>query len=66
LGLIAYGFVRILEELIRVDEAGQFGTSLSIATWISLAGILGGIVLLIYLRFQPASNKQGLTSGGLN
>lgn len=65
-GLIAYGFVRILEELIRVDEGGQFGTSLSIATWISLAGILGGIVLLISLWARPAPNKPGLTSGGLN
>ncbi|MCU0713863.1 MAG: prolipoprotein diacylglyceryl transferase [Pirellula sp.] len=53
LGLIAYGVVRILEELIRVDEGGQFGTSLSIATWISMAGILGGIVLLIALRTRP-------------
>lgn len=53
-GLIAYGVVRILEELIRVDEGGQFGTSLSIATWISLAGILGGIVLLFVLRSKPS------------
>lgn len=53
-GLIAYGVVRILEELIRVDEGGQFGTSLSIATWISLAGILGGIVLLFALRSKPS------------
>jgi phosphatidylglycerol:prolipoprotein diacylglycerol transferase len=29
-GLMAYGVVRILEEYIRVDEAGQFGTELSI------------------------------------
>jgi phosphatidylglycerol---prolipoprotein diacylglyceryl transferase len=47
-GLVGYGFVRILEELIRVDEAGQFGTSLSIATWISLVGIVGGAALLVY------------------
>jgi phosphatidylglycerol:prolipoprotein diacylglycerol transferase len=63
LGLIAYGFVRILEELIRVDEGGQFGTSLSIATWISLAGILGGIVLLISVRSKSMPDKQGLMSG---
>jgi phosphatidylglycerol:prolipoprotein diacylglycerol transferase len=66
LGLMAYGFVRILEELIRVDEGGQFGTSLSIATWISLAGILGGIVLLISVRSKSMPDKQGLTSEGLN
>jgi phosphatidylglycerol:prolipoprotein diacylglycerol transferase len=66
LGLIAYGFVRILEELIRVDEGGQFGTSLSIATWISLAGILGGIALLVSLRSKPLPDKQSLTNESLN
>jgi len=55
-GLIAYGFVRILEELIRVDEVGQFGTSLSIATWISFMGILGGIGLLLLTRHAKATN----------
>ncbi|MEQ1827303.1 MAG: prolipoprotein diacylglyceryl transferase [Pirellula sp.] len=45
-GLVAYGVLRIIEEIIRVDEAGQFGTSLSIAQWISLGGILLGIGVL--------------------
>jgi phosphatidylglycerol---prolipoprotein diacylglyceryl transferase len=46
-GLIAYGFLRIIEEIIRVDEAGQFGTSLSIAQWISIGAILlGGLILV--------------------
>lgn len=44
-GLVFYGLVRIAEEIIRVDEAGQFGTTLSIAQWISIIGIAGGIVL---------------------
>ncbi len=45
--LIAYGAQRIIEEIIRVDEAGQFGTSLSIAQWISLAGIALGFGLTL-------------------
>jgi len=52
-GLIAYGVQRIIEEIIRVDEAGQFGTSLSIAQWISLAGILLGIGLIARARLLP-------------
>ena len=46
-GLIAYGVQRIIEEIIRVDEAGQFGTSLSIAQWISIGGIVLGVGLVI-------------------
>ena len=57
-GLIAYGVQRIIEEIIRVDEAGQFGTSLSIAQWISLAGILLGIGLIVRARLLP---KPALT-----
>ena len=45
-GLIAYGFLRIIEEIIRVDEAGQFGTALSIAQWVSAAAILLGMLIL--------------------
>ncbi len=44
-GLISYGILRNIEEFIRVDEAGQFGTSFSIAQWISFGAILFGIVL---------------------
>ena len=50
LGLIGYGISRILEEFIRVDESGQFGTTLSISQWISLVGILLGILILAIPR----------------
>ena len=46
-GLVAYGVQRIIEEIIRVDEAGQFGTSLSIAQWISFGGIVLGVGLMV-------------------
>lgn len=53
-GLIAYGILRVLEEIIRVDEAGQFGTQLSIAQWISVLGISSGIVLIIMAFRRPS------------
>jgi phosphatidylglycerol:prolipoprotein diacylglycerol transferase len=52
-GLILYGVLRILEEVIRDDEQGQFGTSLTISQWVSLAGIAAGIGLMVWLRNRP-------------
>jgi phosphatidylglycerol:prolipoprotein diacylglycerol transferase len=47
-GLIAYGVVRSMEETIRVDESGQFGTELSISQWISILWIALGLALWCY------------------
>jgi phosphatidylglycerol:prolipoprotein diacylglycerol transferase len=52
-GLIAYGLVRTLEEYIRVDEAGQFGTELSIAQWISVVAVLIGVALWVRALVTP-------------
>jgi phosphatidylglycerol:prolipoprotein diacylglycerol transferase len=52
-GLIAYGLVRTLEEYIRVDEAGQFGTELSIAQWISVVAVLIGVALWVRAWVTP-------------
>jgi phosphatidylglycerol:prolipoprotein diacylglycerol transferase len=52
MGLIGYGVLRNMEEWIRVDEAGQFGTSLSIAQWISLAAILLGVAIVVRAQYQ--------------
>ena len=52
-GWMVYGVLRFIEEIIRVDEAGQFGTSLSIAQWVSIVGILFGAVLLAWVYFRP-------------
>ncbi|MCU0707200.1 MAG: prolipoprotein diacylglyceryl transferase [Pirellula sp.] len=55
-GLVGYGIIRILEEIIRVDEKGQFGTSLSISQWVSVLGIAAGVVILLAAwgsRFRP-------------
>ena len=47
-GWLAYGVLRFLEEIVRVDEGGQFGTDLSIAQWVSIVGILFGAILTVY------------------
>jgi phosphatidylglycerol:prolipoprotein diacylglycerol transferase len=51
-GIIGYGVLRIIEEYIRVDEAGVFGTPFSIAQWISIGGIGLGIAVLAISRRQ--------------
>jgi phosphatidylglycerol:prolipoprotein diacylglycerol transferase len=56
-GLVAYGVLRIIEEIIRVDEAGQFGTALSIAQWISIGGILAGTALIVSAKDRSHSNE---------
>lgn len=56
-GLVAYGVQRIIEEIIRVDEAGQFGTSLSIAQWISIGGIVLGIGIMAVAKKGTSSAK---------
>lgn len=47
-GWVAYGIVRILEEIIRVDEHGVFGTPLSISQWVSVLGIVAGVFILFW------------------
>jgi phosphatidylglycerol:prolipoprotein diacylglycerol transferase len=44
---------RFLLEMIRSDEPGQFGTSLTISQWLSLGIVALGIGLWIYLERQP-------------
>ncbi len=43
-----------MEEWIRVDEKGQFGTSLSIAQWISIIESMAGIIILILPKAHSA------------
>jgi phosphatidylglycerol:prolipoprotein diacylglycerol transferase len=48
---------RFLLEMIRTDEPGQFGTSLSISQWLSLGILVLGAALWIFIERQP---RQGL------
>ncbi|MEI8211629.1 MAG: prolipoprotein diacylglyceryl transferase [Planctomycetota bacterium] len=62
-GWIAYGLLRIMEEIIRVDEAGQFGTSLSIAQWISVLGIIAGTFFVVLgWRAIPSQASASVTT----
>jgi len=44
---------RFFLEMIRSDEPGRFGTSLTISQWLSLAILAAGIALWIYVERQP-------------
>ena len=48
--LILYPISRFVLELIRNDEAGQFGTELTISQWVSLLTIVCGVTLFSYAR----------------
>lgn len=58
-GFIAYAVLRIVIEWVRVDEAGQFGTSLSISQWVSIVVIMVCIIALAFrllsFRARPAA-----------
>lgn len=45
LGIVLYSITRFLLELIRRDEAGQFGTNLTISQWVSILVVAGGLAL---------------------
>jgi phosphatidylglycerol:prolipoprotein diacylglycerol transferase len=52
--LTLYPLTRFLEEVIRTDEPGRFGTGLTIAQLVSL-GLAGAVIpLWLYLWRQPA------------
>jgi phosphatidylglycerol---prolipoprotein diacylglyceryl transferase len=44
---------RFFLEMIRSDEPGQFGTSLTISQWLSLAILIAAVALWIYIERQP-------------
>lgn len=49
-----HSVARFLLELIRSDEAGQFGTALTIAQWISIVAGLAAVTCLFITARQPA------------
>ncbi len=53
IAVMLHGVARFTLELIRSDEAGQFGTSLTIAQWISIVGfIAAALALVVTSRMQ--------------
>ena len=53
IGFAGYAVVRFALEIVRVDEAGQFGTALSISQWVSIVILLISIAGLIWLYQRP-------------
>lgn len=50
-GWIAYPINRFMIEFLRADEPGQFGTSLTIAQWVSVGLLLSGVAFILYLKY---------------
>jgi phosphatidylglycerol:prolipoprotein diacylglycerol transferase len=58
LGWIAYPINRFMIEFLRSDEPGQFGTSLTIAQWLSMAIFGSGIGFYLYLRRKSVGRQS--------
>ena len=56
--LILYPIGRFLLEVIRTDEAGQFGTTLTISQWVSVVAIGLGVSLWAYIRWRTPQLKD--------
>lgn len=54
LGFASYAVLRFGLEIVRVDEAGQFNTSLSISQWVSVVVLACSIAGLIWVYFFRA------------
>ncbi len=52
--LVIYPMTRFCMELLRADEGGKFGTTLTISQWISILLFLFNIGFMIYLSRRPA------------
>lgn len=50
IGFATYAVLRFFEEIVREDEPGRFGTSLSISQWVSIVSFLSFGALMIWLR----------------
>ncbi len=60
--LTVYPISRFLLELIRVDEKGQFGTSLSIGQWTSLVIFVAALCLWGYIFFAERNKPAAINS----
>ncbi|MGC4005305.1 MAG: prolipoprotein diacylglyceryl transferase [Pirellulales bacterium] len=53
LTLVLHAISRFLLEIIRTDEAGQFGTNLSISQWISIGMLATGAAIYLMVSRDP-------------
>ena len=49
-------------EFLRADEAGKFGTSLTIAQWVSLGLLATGVAFYVSLRYWSAEKQAVLVA----
>lgn len=64
-GFIIYPITRIIIELLRGDELGQFGTGLTISQLFSIVLSIASLAYLLYLLFAPERSEQNAASSGL-
>ncbi|MFN0198918.1 MAG: prolipoprotein diacylglyceryl transferase [Planctomycetaceae bacterium] len=57
MGWIIYPITRFFMEYLRGDEMGQFGTSLTIAQWISIGLFASGLAFWVFISRQ----RNGVT-----
>lgn len=64
-GFAAYAVVRFVLEVVRVDEAGQFGTALSISQWVSVFVFSASMLGLWWIyRSPPNASLNAQPSSG--
>jgi phosphatidylglycerol:prolipoprotein diacylglycerol transferase len=61
--LTLYPIARILEEAIRTDEPGRFGTPLTISQWVSVLLLAVMAALWVFLRRRPRGSVLPLPAG---
>ena len=56
--LLVYPIGRFVLEIIRRDEGGLFGTTLTISQWVSIGTFAFGLALFAYVRSVPISDES--------
>ncbi|TWT93804.1 prolipoprotein diacylglyceryl transferase [Stieleria varia] len=57
LGFASYAVLRFVLEIVRVDEAGQFDTALTISQWVSIVVLICSVAGMAWIQFtrrEPA------------
>lgn len=61
IGFASYAVLRFVLEIVRVDEAGQFNTSLSISQWVSVVVLtlsIAGLIWVYLIRQDSDDNVE--------
>ena len=63
--LILYSVGRFMLEIVRHDEAGLFGSSLTISQWVSVGTLVVGFAMMAYVRIYgvPAQGQKNGLAG---